>query len=238
MSRSGDPSDLSPDLLLRAYAAGIFPMSESRNNDQVFWVDPENRGILPLDTYHIPRSLKKTVRKGIFRVTFDTSFDRVIELCAAPAAGRENTWINRPIRQAVNHLFDMGFAHSVECWVDGELVGGLYGISLGAAFFGESMFSRHRDASKVALVYLLALLQLGHYHLLDSQFITSHLARFGAIEIPAPEYLERLQSALRYQSLFHHDISPKQLSQAVEQVFAGSVPGPVHQTSDATSANA
>ena len=222
MSRAGGPSELSPELLLRAYAAGIFPMSEARDNDQVFWVDPEHRGILPLDAYHIPRSLKKVVRKGRFEARFDTAFTEVLDQCGEPSSNRENTWINQPIRDAVISLNKMGFAHSVESWQDGELVGGLYGISLGAAFFGESMFSRRTDASKVALVHLLAMLHLGHYQLLDTQFVTDHLTTFGTIEIPATDYHARLETALKFQSLFHADIAEPQFKNAVNLILAGS----------------
>jgi leucyl/phenylalanyl-tRNA---protein transferase len=222
MSRAGEPAELSPELLLRAYAAGIFPMSEAQDDDRVFWVDPEARGILPLDAYHIPRSLKKTVRKGLFEARFDTAFIDVLDLCAEAAPQRENTWINRPIRNAVIRLHEMGFAHSVESWHDGELVGGLYGVALGSTFFGESMFSRRTNASKVALVNLLALLRLGHFQLLDTQFVTDHLATFGTMEISSDEYLIRLEEALKYQSLFHNNIADAQLAIAVERVLADS----------------
>jgi len=224
VSRSGNPTELSPDLLLRAYAAGIFPMSEARDDDQIFWVDPEVRGILPLDAYHIPRSLKKAVRKGKFDVRFDTAFVEVLEFCADAAPDRENTWINGPIRNAVIRLHEMGFAHSVESWQGDELVGGLYGIALGSAFFGESMFSRRTDASKVALVNLLALMHLGHYHLLDTQFVTDHLSTFGTIEIPADAYRARLETALKYQSLFHSTVAEAQLKQAVDRILRESSP--------------
>ncbi len=222
MSRAGEPTDLSPELLLRAYAAGIFPMSESQYEDQVFWVDPESRGILPLDNYHISRSLKKTVRKGRFEARFDTVFTEVLDLCAETAPERENTWINKPIRRAVIRLHEMGFAHSVESWQDDQLVGGLYGIALGSAFFGESMFSRRTDASKVALVHLLAVLHLGHFQLLDTQFVTDHLSTFGTIEVTSNDYLSRLDTALKYQSQFHNNVAGPQLRQAVEHVLAGS----------------
>ena len=224
MSRSGDPTELSPDLLLRAYATGIFPMSEARDDDQIFWVDPEVRGILPLDAYHIPRSLKKVIRRGKFETRIDTAFVEVLDLCADTAPDRENTWINRPIRNAVIRLHEMGFAHSVESWLDGDLVGGLYGIALGSAFFGESMFSRRTDASKVALVNLLALMHLGHYHLLDTQFVTDHLSTFGTIEIPADAYRARLETALKYQSLFHSTVAEDQMKKAVERVLLQSSP--------------
>lgn len=202
MSRHERDLELTPELLLRAYAAGIFPMAETRHTDHVFWVDPKTRGVLPLDDFHVPRRLRRTVRNGPFTVTFNTDFAEVVSLCAEQNGGRNDTWINPPIEAAVNELHAMGFAHSVECRVKGELVGGLYGISLGAAFFGESMFSRARDASKVALVHLVARLRLGGFRLLDTQFITDHLAQFGAREIPAREYLVHLEEALTYQAGF------------------------------------
>jgi leucyl/phenylalanyl-tRNA--protein transferase len=223
VSRDRNVTELSPDLLLRAYAAGIFPMAEAHDDDQIFWVDPEERGILPLDRYHIPRSLKKEVRKQRFDVRFDSAFEQVLDLCAEQTTDRSNTWINTPIRNAVVSLHDMGFAHSVETWVDDELVGGLYGIALGSAFFGESMFSRRTNASKVALVHLLAILQVGHFQLLDTQFVTDHLITFGAIEIPSEDYLARLELALNYQSQFHNEISKIQLGKAVENVLINSV---------------
>ncbi len=188
---------LSPEVLLRAYAAGIFPMAEGAADKGVFWVDPHMRGILPLDAFHVPRRLRRTLRKQPFEVRVNTAFERVIGECAAPAPGRRSTWISKLIREAYTRLHERGYAHSVECWKDGELVGGLYGVSLGAAFFGESMFSRVRDASKVALVHLVARLNAGGFRLLDTQFVTDHLRRFGAVEIPRYEYHLLLDSALR-----------------------------------------
>jgi len=222
MSGFIEPTILSPELLLRAYAAGIFPMSESRDDPQVFWVDPVTRGILPLDAYHIPRSLKKAVRKGLFEIRCDSAFEQVLELCAEPGAGRENTWINPSIQDAVIKLHEMGFAHSVECWQGNRLVGGLYGIALGAAFFGESMFSRETNASKIALVHLLAYLKMGNFQLLDTQFVTEHLTRFGTIEIPARDYLTRLEKALKYQSLFRGNAEEAEMKLALDQVLEGS----------------
>lgn len=221
MSGFAEPTVLSPELLLRAYAAGIFPMSESRDDPQVFWVDPVVRGILPLNAYHIPRSLKKVVRKGVFEVRCDSAFEQVLDMCAEPGSGRENTWINPSIQDAVIKLHQMGFAHSVECWRDNRLVGGLYGIALGAAFFGESMFSRETNASKVALVHLLAILKMGNFQLLDTQFVTEHLIRFGAIEIPARDYLIRLEKALKYQSLFRGNAPDSELKLALDQILEG-----------------
>ena len=189
-------------MLLRAYAIGIFPMAEARNDPELYWIDPEARGIIPLDAFHISRSLKKTVRHGPFTVTCDSKFEEVVEACAAPAPGRRQTWINQTIFDLCFQLFRMGHAHSVETWQDGKLVGGLYGISLGGAFFGESMFSTATDASKVALVHLVARLRAGNYGLLDTQFVTKHLSGFGALEIPRDDYKKRLTAALARQAVF------------------------------------
>ena len=187
---------LTPEILLRAYAEGLFPMAERRGDPTLYWVSPEKRGIIPLDMFHVPHRLARTVRSGAFTVTADTAFRDVMEACAAPAPGREETWINDEIMRLYCALHSTGHAHSIECWQDGELAGGLYGVRLGAAFFGESMFSRARDASKVALVHLVDGLKRGGFMLLDSQFITAHLARFGAIEIPREQYLMMLAHAL------------------------------------------
>lgn len=188
--------ELTPDLLLRAYAEGLFPMAERRDDPTLYWVSPELRGILPLDAFHVPRRLARTLRSGSFSVTCDTAFAEVMRACAAPAPGREESWINDEILRLYGGLHDSGHAHSVECWQDGVLAGGLYGVALGGAFFGESMFSRRTDASKAALVHLVAMLQRGGFVLLDTQFITSHLSRFGAIEIPRAQYLLLLRDAL------------------------------------------
>ncbi len=188
---------LSPEVLLRAYAAGIFPMSDGADDRDVFWVDPHMRGIIPLNRFHAPRRLRRTMRKRPFEIRIDTAFAEVIKGCATPGPGRRSTWISEQIRRAYTRLHERGFAHSVECWRDGELVGGLYGVSLGAAFFGESMFSRARDASKVALVHLVARLKAGGYRLLDTQFVTEHLMRFGAVEIPRHEYHLLLDRAVK-----------------------------------------
>ena len=189
---------LDPDLLLRAYAAGIFPMADGRDAADLFWVEPKKRGVLPLDAFHLPRSLAKLLRQERFELTADRAFDEVIRACAAPGPGegREESWINGPILDGYARLHRLGFAHSLECWVDGELAGGLYGVKLGAAFFGESMFTRVRDASKVALAHLIARLRVGGFRLLDTQFLTDHLARFGAVEVPRAVYRASLDSAL------------------------------------------
>lgn len=221
MSNRVKPPKITPEMLLRAYAIGIFPMAEARNDPELYWIDPEHRGILPLDAVHIPRSLKKTVRRGLsggegaFRVTCDRAFEAVITGCAAPAPGRGQTWINDTIFDLCRQLFVMGHAHSVEVWQEKELVGGLYGISLGGAFFGESMFSRATDASKVALVHLVARLRHGGYDLLDTQFVTKHLSRFGTIEIPRDDYRQRLNIALAKPATFYSEVPDSVLSELV-----------------------
>jgi leucyl/phenylalanyl-tRNA--protein transferase len=194
---------LTPHLLLRAYAMGIFPMADSADDPRIFWVEPATRGIIPLNGLHVSRRLARTVRRRLFEIRVDSAFDEVVAACAAPAPGRERTWINGTIRSLYGELHRMGFAHSVECWQEGRLVGGLYGVALGAAFFGESMFSRARDASKVALVHLVARLNTGGYRLLDTQFVTDHLRRLGAVEISRIEYLRRLDAALKTRADFH-----------------------------------
>ncbi len=187
---------LDPDLLLRAYAAGIFPMGETRTAPDVYWVEPRRRGVLPLAGFHLSHSLAKTVRSDRFTVTADRDFGAVMAGCAEAAAGREESWINATILEAYTALHQRGAAHSIECWQDGALVGGLYGVSIGAAFFGESMFTRVRDASKVALAHLVARLRVGGYRLLDTQFLTEHLSRFGAVEMSRTAYRAKLASAV------------------------------------------
>jgi leucyl/phenylalanyl-tRNA---protein transferase len=188
--------EITTDLMLRAYRHGLFPMAETRRGDRLYWLDPERRGILPLDRFHLPRRLLRTVLSGGFTVTADEDFPAVIASCAEPAPGREDTWINPQIERLFTELHEMGFAHSVECWQDDMLVGGLYGVAIGGAFFGESMFSRVRDASKVALVHLVARLRLSGFALLDTQFVTTHLAQFGTCDVPRDEYKARLAVAL------------------------------------------
>lgn len=200
--------DLTPDMLLKAYAVGVFPMAEDRNDPELFWVDPRMRGIILLDEFHVPRRLRRTIRQGAFTVTFDMEFEAVIESCAEATGNRPRTWINDRIVELYSTLYRMGHAHSVECWRDGQLAGGLYGVSLGGIFFGESMFSRDTDASKVALVYLAASLKLGAYHFIDTQFITKHLVRFGAKEIPRSEYRILLSDALATRAAFVRTVDP------------------------------
>ena len=188
--------EITPLVLLKAYACGIFPMAESAEDNALYWIEPERRGILPLDRVHVPQRLARTIRNGGFEVKIDNDFDAVIEGCAAPRAGRRSTWINARIRNLYRELFAMGHCHTIEVWQDGKLVGGLYGVHLGRAFFGESMFSRVRDASKIALVYLVARLKYGGFELLDTQFVTEHLARFGVIEVSRAEFQRKLGGAL------------------------------------------
>ena len=185
-----------PDDLLRCYARGVFPMGEARDDPRVFLVEPDQRGVIPLDAFHIPARLRRTVRSEPFAIRADTAFSAVLDACAASTPGREDTWINDPIRRLYLELHARGFAHCLECWKDERLVGGLYGVTLGGAFFGESMFSRATDASKVALVHLVARLKRGGWTLLDAQFQTDHLSRFGAVETPQSVYLKLLKSAL------------------------------------------
>lgn len=190
-------AQLTPEIVLEAYAQGVFPMAERRDDPDLFWVSPDHRGILPLDRFHVSKRLARTVRSDRFQVTSDTAFDAVLRGCAEPAEGREQTWINNEILSLYTGLHRIGHAHSIECWRGGKLVGGLYGVRLGGAFFGESMFSRERDASKVALVHLVGRLIAQGFQLLDAQFLTKHLKTFGAIEIPRNQYLRRLDQALR-----------------------------------------
>ena len=189
-------SELRPDTLLCAYSVGIFPMANDRHDREIFWVEPRRRGVLPLDAFHVPRSLKKVLRTGRFHVTVDRAFERVIRACAEPAPGRLRTWLNDELIDAYCDLAAAGHAHSVETWHADSLVGGLYGVSMGAAFFGESMFSKQSDASKVALVHLVERLKSRGFKLLDSQFMTEHLRQFGGIEIDRESYRRQLRDAL------------------------------------------
>ncbi|WP_173982968.1 leucyl/phenylalanyl-tRNA--protein transferase [Magnetospirillum sp. SS-4] len=193
---------LTPDILLRAYAMGVFPMARSRDDARLHWIDPERRGILPLDGFHVSRSLRRTLRRGGFEMRVDTAFETVMRACGESTARRPDSWINDEIIRLFAQLFRRGLAHSVESWRDGELVGGLYGLALGGAFFGESMFSRATDASKVALVHLVARLRLGGFALLDTQFVTDHLQGFGAVEISRDDYHRRLAEAIDREAEF------------------------------------
>ncbi len=194
---------LTPEILLEAYARGLFPMAEGRRDPRLFWVDPDFRGVIPLDRFHLPRRLARTVRQDRFEVAVDRDFDALIRLCAAPAGERTGTWINDEIIHVYGELYRQGHVHTVECRQDGRLVGGLYGVSLRSAFFGESMFSRATDASKVALVHLVARLRAGGYRLLDAQFVTDHLTQFGIEEVPRAAYHRLLAAALRRDADFY-----------------------------------
>jgi leucyl/phenylalanyl-tRNA--protein transferase len=194
-SASGPFPGFGPDELMSCYASGVFPMGEARDDPRVFLVEPDQRGVIPLDGFHIPSRLRRTVRSGAFDVRVDGDFAAVVDACAAAGPGRDDSWINTTIRDLYLKLNARGQAHSIECWREGRLAGGLYGVILGGAFFGESMFSRERDASKVALVHLVARLKRGGWRLLDAQFLTEHLTQFGAVETPQAAYLKRLKAA-------------------------------------------
>lgn len=219
-SHSNVSIEITPQVLLKAYGCGIFPMAESAQDPTLYWIEPEDRGILPLDQVRVPARLARTIRQEKFQVRVDHDFRGVIAGCAASRPGRRSTWINRRITELYAELFEMGFCHTVETWQDGRLVGGLYGVHLGGAFFGESMFSTERDASKVALVYLAARLIYGGFKLLDTQFVTDHLRQFGAIEIPRAEFHKLLDPALQHHSGFHElppDLPASSVLQLVSQ---------------------
>ena len=198
--------EITPQVLLKAYTCGIFPMAESADDPTLYWIEPELRGILPLNTIVVPKRLARTIRQGKFAVRVDSDFDGVIEGCAASRPGRRTTWINLRIRELYAELFRLGHCHTVEAWLDGRLVGGLYGVHAGRAFFGESMFSTERDASKVALIHLAARLIYGGFTLLDTQFVTEHLKQFGALEIPRAEFQQLLSRALQGFSAGFHEL--------------------------------
>ncbi len=195
-SRESAFIDITPEVLLKAYSCGVFPMAESAEDPALYWIEPEKRGIIPLDRFHVPDRLARTVRSSRYAVVVDRNFDAIIDGCAEPRPGRSRTWINTRIRSLYRKLYERGDCHTVEVYDGEELVGGLYGVSLGRAFFGESMFHRARDASKIALVHLVARLKAGHYRLLDTQFVTEHLQTFGAVEVSRPVYHKLLDAAL------------------------------------------
>ena len=205
MARHDEPRvEITPEVLIKAYSVGIVPMAESADDPSLFWVEPEARGVIPLNGgFHISRRLARTIRSNRFEVHVDRDFDAVIDACAAPAAGRDSTWINRRIRRLYRALFDRRQCHTVEAWRDGRLVGGLYGVKIGAAFFGESMFHFERDASKVALAHLVARLKVGGFKLLDAQFITQHLKSMGAAEISRVEYQNLLAKSVAGHAQFY-----------------------------------
>jgi leucyl/phenylalanyl-tRNA--protein transferase len=215
-SRDDIVIEITPQVLLKAYACGIFPMAESADDPALYWIEPQQRGILLLDQVHVPRRLVRTVRQGLYEVRIDTDFEGVISGCAASRPGRRTTWINPKIRALYRDLFQSGHCHTVEAWEGDRLVGGLYGVALNGAFFGESMFSIARDASKVALVHLCARLIEGRFSLLDTQFVTEHLRQFGTQEIDRAEFHALLEKALAHQADFHAlpvDASPERVLQ-------------------------
>ena len=215
-SRDDIVIEITPQVLLKAYACGIFPMAESAEDPALYWIEPQQRGVLPLDQVHVPRRLARTIRQAVYDVRVDTDFDGVVSGCAASRPGRRTTWINPRIRSLYRDLFRSGHCHTVEAWAGGRLVGGLYGVALNGAFFGESMFSTERDASKVALVYLCARLIRGGFTLLDTQFVTEHLRQFGTVEIERTEFHKLLEKALVHEA--HFGALPKDAS--AEEILA------------------
>ncbi len=220
--------EVTPELMLRAYRVGLFPMAETRRGLRLYWLDPEQRGILPLDAFHLSKRLRRTVLSGPYQVTSNKAFAAVIAGCAAGAPGREDTWINTDIERLFQDLHRQGAAHSVECWHEGLLVGGLYGVSLGGVFFGESMFSKARDASKTALVHLVARMRMGGYVLLDTQFVTSHLAQFGAIEVPRDAYKAMLATAVQVPARWIAEPEPAALEAEIKLLHRSPELDPAH----------
>jgi leucyl/phenylalanyl-tRNA--protein transferase len=219
-SRDDIVIEITPQVLLKAYACGIFPMAESADDPALYWIEPQQRGILQLDNVHVPRRLARTIRQRVFDVRIDTAFDGVISGCAASRPGRRTTWINPKIRALYRDLFESGYCHTVEAWSNDRLVGGLYGVALNGAFFGESMFSLERDASKVALVYLCARLIHGGFALLDTQFVTDHLRQFGTVEIERAEFHALLEKALAREADFAAlptDAGPEQVLDIISE---------------------
>jgi leucyl/phenylalanyl-tRNA--protein transferase len=209
-----DPFEVTPDLLLRAYAAGVFPMADSADADEIYWVEPRRRGVLPIDGFHLSRSLRKRLRRGGYRVTVDTAFDAVVAACA----DRPETWINAQIRALYGALHERGHAHSVEVWTGEHLAGGLYGVRLGAAFFGESMFSAMRDGSKIALAHLVARLRHGGFRLLDTQFTTGHLESLGALSVSRIAYRALLDDALTHHADFYSFPSDASAERVIQEI--------------------
>jgi leucyl/phenylalanyl-tRNA---protein transferase len=210
--------EITPELMLRAYRHGLFPMAETRRGERLYWLDPERRGVLPIEDFHLPRRLRRTVLSQVFEVAADHDFEAVISGCAALGPDREDTWINSQIERLFSELHRLGHAHSIECRLGGRLVGGLYGVVMGGVFFGESMFSAARDASKVALVHLAARLRLGGFRLLDTQFVTSHLAQFGTKEVPREEYRALLAAALEVPARWLANPAPERLFAEIKQM--------------------
>lgn len=217
-SRDEPAMEITPQVLLKAYSCGIFPMAESANDPALYWIEPQHRGILPLEKAHFPRRLLRTVRTTPLVVKVDTDYEGIIDGCAAPRPGRTSTWINKRIRSLYRELFQLGVCHTVEVWADNRLVGGLYGVALKSAFFGESMFSYERDASKIALVHLVARLIHGGFRLLDTQFVTEHLKQFGTIEVDRDAFQTRLDNALQVSADFFRlpaDADPREVVRIV-----------------------
>ena len=210
------PTIIEPEFLLKAYACGIFPMGENRENPEIQWIEPEFRGIIPINEFHIPKKLRQTLRNGSYKISIDQNFTEVIRACSETNQLRENTWINKPIENLYIRLFNMGFAHSVETYKDGKLVGGLYGVALGGAFFGESMFSRTTDSSKLALCHLSARLAKSKFKLLDIQFVTNHLKQFGALEISKDQYKTLLFNAINSNAIFQSNLSFDELDEFIQ----------------------
>ncbi|MBB3899633.1 leucyl/phenylalanyl-tRNA--protein transferase [Roseococcus suduntuyensis] len=210
--------EITPELMLRAYRIGLFPMAESRDAQTLYWLDPEQRGVIPLEEFHLPRRLARRVRQAPYVITADREFEAVIDACAAPRPNSTDSWINEEIRRLFLALHNQGHAHSLEAWRDGTLVGGLYGVALGGAFFGESMFSRADDASKIALVHLVARLRLGGFTLLDAQFQTEHLAQFGTREVPRTLYKQLLTEAVEKPARFLATPEPALLTAELERM--------------------
>jgi len=222
-SRDDIVIEITPQVLLKAYTCGIFPMAESAEDPALYWIEPQHRGILPLGAVHVPRRLARTLRSTPLAVKVDTDIEGVIEGCAASRPGRRSTWINERIRGLYRDLFKLGHCHTVEVWNDGKLVGGLYGVALNGAFFGESMFSYERDASKIAIVYLAARLAYGGFRLLDTQFVTDHLRQFGTVELNREEFHRQLEKALDVEADFLRlplDTGPEQILSILESAHA------------------
>jgi leucyl/phenylalanyl-tRNA---protein transferase len=212
--------EITPQVLLKAYACGLFPMAESADDPGLFWLEPERRGILPFENFHLPRRLRRTIRNDVFEIRVSTDFHAVIEGCCEPMPGRQKTWINSEIRRLYGELFEMGYCHTVEAWHEDVLIGGLYGVSLNGAFFGESMFTFKTDASKVCLAHLVARMIAGGYSLLDTQFVTDHLSKFGTMEVSQADYNKQLSEALKLETDFYA-LSPEVCGQEVLNVLDG-----------------
>ncbi len=226
-SRDDIAIEITPQVLLKAYSCGIFPMAESADDPALYWIEPQSRGVLPLDKVHIPRRLARTIRSGQFQVRVNTDFNGIIDGCAASRPGRRSTWINARIRNLYGALYRQGHCHTIEVWQDGRLVGGLYGVVLGRAFFGESMFSIERDASKVGLVYLVARLVRGGFTLLDTQFVTDHLRQFGTVDLDKTAFHKALEGAVSGRAdylLLPEDTSPEEIIAIVRRASGDITP--------------